>query len=570
MTPKNPQVKLPLLLFAVAFFAGCNWHSQDKTENTPTDQDGGTMTSGPNSLVSAGAATTKPVAPRKYYFGVSSLDWVREGKDVELSWSSKETPKGLTIHYTVKSVSDADVWILDRLWWSKGGSRGADDMGAYRFVRGGILRLLLGRAPGAQFHEVPHARLLRAHGTLEGEFTMGVAVAEYGPNNGHRANPTAFEHLHVERVVLMLQYILAGPDLTAEKSWLSPDALKLGLDAIWDAKMAVAERPLSVDVIRETGPFERITLPGEPGEDLPPGVTEPDEPPPTSPVANDPAFDDVEKYARLMAAYRAPAKDRAPYLAKMGLTRSALRQLRDHWCARFATGPGAAKLRVQFEKIYGPALVAEEAADEAAAKAKWAAEEAARKAASDRPAAPVDSESPAESPAAPVPAGPAGVRNVHLLPTFLQAPAPADNGLAAKAPISPSLPTPPGPPLMGETLELDPVAILAGISAKMPFDSRRPSAASVPSATPSKGREQSGQTLDLDPTALGALAAAAIAKGPPRGTPGAPGAATGTPAPAATPPRKRLVRFDPQTGTPLATPYWEDLPSTSDASTRKR
>lgn len=70
-----------------------------------------------------------------------------------------------------------------------------------------------------------------------------------------------------------------------------------------------------------------------------------------------------------------------------------------------------------------------------------------------------------------------------------------------------------------------------------------------------------GETTDVDIAAI-ARRVTAFEKAP--GAAPRPGAAAEGPVPSqgtAAPPGKRLVRFDPNTGAPLATPYWEDVPA---------
>lgn len=252
---------------------------------------------------------------------------------------------------------------------------------------------------------------------------------------------------------------------------------------------------------------------------------------PTRPGPKHPAFGDVDVYADVMAGVRDPYADRSAVLAQATLTVGALAELRDHWCARFATGEGAPALRARFEQVFTATQAVRKAAREAApASADGMV-----------PTPPPTRVEPSAARETAPGAGEQGAGQECQLPTFLKVAPPADQASAPTAPARAWLPVLPDPPATTETLVLDPVAIFAGISAKMPFDPRRLSAAAVPSAMPPAGRTQSGQTLELDPTALGA-----------------------------TPPRKRLVRFDPQTGRPLATPHWEDLPSSSDTPDHKR
>ena len=200
-----------------------------------------------------------------------SVDSVPAGQDVALSWSGVQGPNGLSIHYSIKSQSKADIWVLDRLWKLSSNRPVPDEEAIYRFERGGALRLLLGAAPLPRRHTVtfrvmPHARRLAAGATLEGDVTIAMPVTEYSVY--FDGTPPTFESKHVDRVYLLVQYVLAGPDIEAENAEESPGALKLPSIALAHAKVIVSEQSLSLDVRRRTDQFDRVTLPGEPPEPL--------------------------------------------------------------------------------------------------------------------------------------------------------------------------------------------------------------------------------------------------------------------------------------------------------------
>lgn len=272
-------MKLSHLVFAGTLLVGCDSRSQDRTGSPissaaePTAQNGGTMTNAPNGKDSHGSAKDDPQAPSAQPIPRRADD-VPAGKDVALSWSSKQTPKDLAIHYRIKSLSNADIWVFDRLWSGSGSNMGRDPEGAYRFERGGNLRLLLGAAPLPRrttvlMRVMPFARRLPAQGMLEGDLTMAIPVSEYSvyfTESRNGVDPSAAASKHVERVTLMLQYVLVGPDLPAQKVKALPDVFKLPAFALADAKVALSEMPLALEVLRRTDNFDRVDLPGEASE----------------------------------------------------------------------------------------------------------------------------------------------------------------------------------------------------------------------------------------------------------------------------------------------------------------
>lgn len=204
-----------------------------------------------------------------------SIDSTPAGSDMVVSWSSKQTANELSIHYTLTSRSNADLWVLDRLWKLSSNATSADPEAVYRFERDGKLRLLLGAAPlprrsTVTFRVVPYARRLPAQGTLEGDLTVSLPVPEYSVyfTSPRGDEHPSYESKHVERVALLVQYIVAGPDIRTEEVKSFPGALKVPASALVDARMATAELPLSLDVQRRTDTFDRVTLPGEAPETL--------------------------------------------------------------------------------------------------------------------------------------------------------------------------------------------------------------------------------------------------------------------------------------------------------------
>lgn len=253
-----------------------------------------------------------------------------------------------------------------------------------------------------------------------------------------------------------------------------------------------------------------------------------------------PGLDTVEGFAALSASLDEPFADRARLLAAAGLDETDFSELAEHWLARLGAGtPESDGLVERY----------------AAAYAKRRRPEISRIPDDAKQGAPGAPSVPVYSP--------------------VQAHVSVPSGLVATA----ELKTPvdvarPQTQISSETSDIDLSKVLSGLSAKMPFDPSRPSAAAVPSFSPSPKAPLSGETVDVN---VADLARRALSAGPPVRPPAAPQSPPGAPQPAnvpahstgdapvhapAAPPGKRLIRFDPQTGQPLATPQWVDLPMT--------
>jgi hypothetical protein len=165
-----------------------------------------------------------------------------------------------------------------------------------------------------------------------------------------------------------------------------------------------------------------------------------------------------------------------------------------------------------------------------------------------------------------------------VVPSFMKAPPAAASASLAVAAIAPTPPTSlptsavvsaspaagtsraPRQPLSTETAAVDFSELL---KAAVPFDPSVPSkmaVATVPPAIeagpPRAPKHESTETVEFDLSALlNGRAPVPFDK---------PGTRPSTAAPEVASPRRRLIRFDPQTGAPLAVPYWQELPAGED------
>jgi hypothetical protein len=185
-----------------------------------------------------------------------------------------EVMRAVKVEARLENHGTGEIFVFDRLWTLDSSSRQAPDReGAYRFVRDGTLRLLLGPCPlprrwQVTYRNVPHASLVPPGGSL------ALAISSAGPVGEHGAyfpEPpgSATTKVHVERVELVVQYAEAPRDLAAAPSGLFPGAFVLPAAALDGLRSAVAPSPrVELDVLRRADDFDRLTLPGEKPEPL--------------------------------------------------------------------------------------------------------------------------------------------------------------------------------------------------------------------------------------------------------------------------------------------------------------
>ena len=192
--------------------------------------------------------------------------------DLELSWSFAFTPgAGMTVHYELKNLATTDLYVLDRLWQmgAPGPTKIDPDM-VYRFERSGSLRLLLGEAPlphsSATFSNTPHATLLPPGGVRRHTLAVMAPIKEHTAYF-NCADPSGQESRSVDRINLMVQYVLGGPGFKAHEAQEDPTAIDIDENAgvMAKAKMLVSELPCpGLQVLRcKDDNFTRATLPGE-------------------------------------------------------------------------------------------------------------------------------------------------------------------------------------------------------------------------------------------------------------------------------------------------------------------
>lgn len=277
---------------------------------------------------------------------------------------------------------------------------------------------------------------------------------------------------------------------------------------------------------------------------------------------------DIRRFAALCARLSDPFTDEAEVLREVGLDAASWTALRARWRAKLEREDAeAAHLAARFGEAYaaergGAGVVADDEPRVAETEPAATPDRASARG----PGTTVDAGTPPSVEGTPVPL-PRQEPRAALVPSFLKE-RPALSSMVAPrgAEPAPAAAPPASIPLGNETTEINLAQILGG---RLPFDPSKPSPASVPLVVPKPKGPMSGETTDID---VAALARAALAFRPsPGGPSGGPRTAElpAPPVPPAPPasaanegpvPGRRLVRFDPKTGTPLATPYWEDVP----------
>lgn len=196
---------------------------------------------------------------------------------VTLKATFQITPsRELAIRARIENAGAADILVLDRLWKLDAASKRAlDPELAYRFERDGSLRILLGAAPlprlkSALYRNVPMATRVPAGKALEREITLVAPLQEYSVYFPER-DPRSYAPRTDTRVHLVIDYLVARPDLVIHPSPLDPSALEIDNPVL---ALAGAERLIHsdtvepVEVMRRTDEFDRLTLPGEAPEPL--------------------------------------------------------------------------------------------------------------------------------------------------------------------------------------------------------------------------------------------------------------------------------------------------------------
>jgi hypothetical protein len=196
---------------------------------------------------------------------------------VTLKATFQVTPsRELSIRARIENAGADDILVLDRLWkLDKANKRALDPELAYRFERDGSLRVLLGAAPlprlkSALYRNVPMATRVPAGKALEREITLVAPLKEYSVYFPE-IDPRSYETRTDTRVFLVVDYLVARPDLVIHPSPLDPSALEIDNPVL---ALAGAERLIhadaidAIEVLRRTDELDRLTLPGEAPEPL--------------------------------------------------------------------------------------------------------------------------------------------------------------------------------------------------------------------------------------------------------------------------------------------------------------
>jgi hypothetical protein len=186
-----------------------------------------------------------------------------QSSNLSLTWSFTHGPgKAYSLHYRIDNRAKTDAYVFDRLWrLDNGSSFVVDPEGVYRFVGGASLLFLLGRAPfrhPSLYRNVPHATHVLPGRSYERTVLVAEPVTEY--NSYYLApDPKDLESVHVGRIVLMVEYVMASTGLDVSPAPEDPTAFNLR-NAGPIEKMT-SESTASLDVLRRTDDFDRINPP---------------------------------------------------------------------------------------------------------------------------------------------------------------------------------------------------------------------------------------------------------------------------------------------------------------------
>jgi hypothetical protein len=186
-----------------------------------------------------------------------------------------EVGKTLKIRTRLENSGSEGIYVFNRLWHLDTSSRPADDPEKmYRFIRESELRLLLGPAPlprlkTVAYRNIPYATLIKPHGTLEVEQSLRLPAQEYSVYfpSAPGTSPTP---VTISRVAMFVVWVESREARETSPSPFDPNAVKIEVPGILDHAQTVGCRVTSAtfEGLRRTDEFDRLTLPGEPGEPL--------------------------------------------------------------------------------------------------------------------------------------------------------------------------------------------------------------------------------------------------------------------------------------------------------------
>lgn len=186
----------------------------------------------------------------------------------------------LTVRVRLVNRGDVPLLVFDKLWGGdSSGKVSQDQLGIYRFIEDGTLRLLLGQAPppankNVLYRNVPYLTRVEAGATLEHDIVVAAPVREhnvYFPPPKKKGSedqrdddvPQGFTTDVAKSVELFVEYLVATPDIKTFPSPFLPGALNLDTPGAWSRALLVRSgpKPLAVPVLRRTGEFQRWTPP---------------------------------------------------------------------------------------------------------------------------------------------------------------------------------------------------------------------------------------------------------------------------------------------------------------------
>jgi hypothetical protein len=177
--------------------------------------------------------------------------------------------KRLRIAIEVDNRGNERIYVLDRLWMlDRSNNIVADPEGAYRFIVGDTLRILLGNCPlprmkSVLYRNVPYATLVEPGTVYRRELDYPLPVREYSAYfKGETASNYADARL--DAVEVFVDYIADDPALAKDTSPLE-GAHGFDTPGYWERSQRLRSGRVAIaaPAKKRTDPFDRLFLPDE-------------------------------------------------------------------------------------------------------------------------------------------------------------------------------------------------------------------------------------------------------------------------------------------------------------------
>lgn len=199
-----------------------------------------------------------PAVPANQQHVVESQPTMKDTQPVTLNVKFAKTNGRLEVHYEVHNGDKAAILLFNRLHGG-GHPREADSQQVYRFVEGGVLRLLLGPAPlpsvPVTFKNVPEVTRIEPYTSFEADLSLPVPVTEYSVYSDD-VDPDKATVEQVHAVELFAIYTDATRVETIP-SKVFPGAFTASSPGTMHT-VASGRVALSLEVMRQMGDFSRF------------------------------------------------------------------------------------------------------------------------------------------------------------------------------------------------------------------------------------------------------------------------------------------------------------------------